>query len=56
VYEFTGLLKKLHEKGVMSEGVAATEKGGRHQWYHVQGMFWCPKLSGSRDEVPEASA
>jgi hypothetical protein len=53
---FTGLLKRLHEKGVMSEGAAATEKGGRHHWFHVQGMFRCPKLSNSRDEVQEACA
>jgi hypothetical protein len=51
---FTGLLKRLHEKGVISEGAAATEKGGRHHWFHVQGMFWCAKLSPSRDEVQEA--
>jgi hypothetical protein len=53
---FTGLLKKLHDKGVITEGAAATEKGGRHHWYHVQGMFWCPKLSNSRDEVQAACA
>jgi hypothetical protein len=40
----------------MSEGAAATEKGGRHHWFKVQGMFWCTKLSNSRDEVQEACA
>jgi hypothetical protein len=53
---FTGLRKKLHDKGVMTEGAAATEKGVCHHWYHVQGMFWCPKLSSSREEVQEACA
>jgi hypothetical protein len=53
---FTGLLRRSHDKGIITDGAAATEKGGRHHWYHVQGMFWCPELSSSRDEVQEACA
>ena len=53
---FVGLLKKLHEQGVVSEGAAATERGGKHHWYHVQAMLYCPKLNRNRQDVQEACA
>jgi hypothetical protein len=53
---FTGLLKRLNENNIVTEGAAATERGGKHHWYHMQAMLWCPKLNPSRQEVQEACA
>jgi hypothetical protein len=53
---FAGLLKKLNQQGELTEGADATEKGRRHQWFHVQGMFWCPKLDSWRQEVQDTFA
>jgi hypothetical protein len=53
---FIVLLRHLNEKGIISDGAAAVERGGRMFHLHLQCMLWCPKLGGTREKVQEGAA
>ena len=50
---FVNLLKHLHTQGLISDGAAAVERGGKMFHLHLQCMLWCPKLASDRHQVNE---
>jgi hypothetical protein len=48
------MLNRLHDAGVISDGVTATERGGKEGYLHLQSCFWLPKLNRNDREVQEA--
>jgi hypothetical protein len=54
VQNCVNLLNQLHDAGVISDGVTATERGGKKGYLHLQSCFWLPKLNRNGREVQEA--
>jgi hypothetical protein len=48
------LFRRLHDSGVITDGVASTERGEQKGYLHLQCCFWLPALNRNGTEVQAA--
>jgi hypothetical protein len=54
ISRIVSLFRRMHEEGVITDGGAATERGGRKGNLHLQCSFWLPTLNRNAAEVQSA--